>query len=156
MVFSSYVGMGQYIQLSTLSSMSGKNTFNHVLGQSSVVSGVSYSSGLLLRAGFKQPGFMQKQNQEVNKINKENTFDFTTFPNPFHEKLSIMFSEKTQLPLQILVFDLLGNERWSGICPMGVSELLLENVQVLHAGKYFIHINQQGLPRTHVIIKEVN
>jgi len=139
----------------------GGRYYSHVVGQMSV-SGTSMKNGIVLRQGFKQPQ-MQGMNTALNKTmpypnlvsqpTEDNPVNFTAFPNPFVDKLTIGFSDYSANLTELIIYDLLGNVVFQKMYPSLTKEILLTDFKDFRAGKYIIKMLQNGKPSTLSVIK---
>lgn len=139
----------------------GGRYYSHVVGQMSI-SGTSMKNGIVVRQGFKQPQ-MQGMNTASNKTlpfaslgsqtPEDNPLNFTAFPNPFVDKLTIGFSDYSANLTELIIYDLLGNVVFQKMYPSLTKEILLTDFKDFRAGKYIIKMLQNGKPSTLSVIK---
>ncbi len=139
----------------------GGRYYSHVVGQMSI-SGTSMKNGIVLRQGFKQPQ-MQGMATALNKTmpypnlvsqpTEDNPVNFTAFPNPFVDKLTIGFSDYSANLTELIIYDLLGNVVFQKMYPSLTKEILLTDFKDFRAGKYIIKMLQNGKPSTLSVIK---
>jgi hypothetical protein len=154
--------IGQASDLSTTSSGGATTVINgkyysHVIGQSSVVTGTSTKSGITMRQGFKQPNLLARTIQKSGlkiQMAKENPITYTVFPNPFSDKIKIQFSELSQSPTFIAIYNISGQIIWEKMYPEKLVEINLTDFQNVRIGQYVLHIVYQGKPFVASIVKE--
>ena len=160
----SFCGNAQYIKMSTLGSSGGGmrvggGYVSEIIGQSSVVSGTVTKNGVTIRQGFKQP------NSIFAKINKTTRIldtglegpqiQFSVYPNPFLDQLTIKFSELSVLPTRLKLYDVDANIIWEKEYPEKLNEIKLTEFNGIGAGKYLLQLFQKGNPKSFNLIKTV-
>jgi len=159
-------GFAQKLSSSTFASNGttskiGGRYYSHVVGQMSI-SGTVMKNGIVLRQGFKQPqmqGMLSSMNKTmpypnlVTQSTEDSPVNFTAFPNPFLDKLTIGFSDYSTNLTELLIYDLLGNVVYQKMYPALTKEILLTDFKDFRAGKYIIKMLQNGKPSTLSVIK---
>jgi len=154
--------VGQIVENSTTSSggattiINGKY-YSHVIGQSSVVTGTSTTSGITMRQGFKQPNLLARtiKNSGLKiQVAEENPMKYTVFPNPFSDKIKIQFSEISKSPTYIAIYTISGQPIWEKLYPEKMDEVNLTDFENVRSGKYVLHIVYKGKPFVTSLIKE--
>jgi hypothetical protein len=163
-LLSGFLGNAQFIKMSTLGSSGGGmrvggGYFSEIIGQSSVVSGTVSKNGVTIRQGFKQP------NSIFYKINKTTRIldtgfegpqiQFSVYPNPFLDQLTIKFSELSVLPTRLKLYDVDANIIWEKEYPEKINEIKLTEFKGIGAGKYLLQLFQKGNPKSFNLIKTV-
>ena len=151
----SFSSSAQYLKLSTLAaSGSSRGSYaSQVIGQSSVVTGTTGQA----RQGFKQP-FGNKQAQKITSIisvGEPVNWSVETFPNPFVDKLTVKLNNPTQLPTRLMLYDIDANLIWEGVYDEKHSEMNLEHLKDIRAGKYILQVFHHGKPQTKTLIKSI-
>ena len=151
----SLTSQAQYLKLSTMASsgISQGKYASQVVGQSSVVAGTSSQA----RQGFKQP-FGSKQAQRMTSmlsVGEPVNWSVETFPNPFVDKLTVKLNNPTQLPTHLLLYDINANLIWEGVYDEKHTEMDLEHLKDIRAGKYILQIFHHGKPQTKTLIKAI-
>jgi hypothetical protein len=146
---------GQYLQLSTLAaSGSSRGAYaSQVIGQSSVATGTTGQ----VRQGFKQP-FGNKQAQKITSmlsVGEPVNWSVETFPNPFVDKLTVQLKGATILPTRLMLYDIDANLIWERVYDEKHTEMNLEHLKDIRAGKYILQVFHHGKPQTKTLIKEV-
>ena len=104
-VISSSIGSG-----GTTTTVDGKY-YSQIIGQQSAVTGTSTNGGVVVRQGFKQPSLLERSIAASGiklNVQEENPISYTTFPNPFVDKLTIGFSVPSTKPTFVAIYDQLG------------------------------------------------
>ena len=151
----SFTSQAQYLKLSTLAaSGSSRGAYaSQVIGQSSVVTGTTGQA----RQGFKQP-FGSKQAQKITSMlsmGEPVNWSVETFPNPFMDKLTVKLNNPTQLPTRLMLYDIDANLIWEGVYDEKHSEMNLEHLRDIRAGKYILQVFHHGKPQTKTLIKSI-
>ena len=159
--FMAFAIQAQYIRIATMASGGGSSRVSNgyisqVVGQSSLVSGTARNQGVTLPQGFKQPAFSKKsQNASANqKQEKEPLLSFKAYPNPFTQSITVQLSSKTQYPVGLRCYDILGKLIWEASFPQGASEMVLDKFQNIQAGKYILQMLHQGKIQQLALIKQ--
>ena len=132
--------------------------YSHVLSQTSV-QGTFVQNGMTVRQGFKQPliNTLFKTMPISNLVilpKEEVTILFNAFPNPFLDKLTIVFSSISALPTELNLVDIQGNVLFEKIYPPMTKEIQLSDFINIRPGNYIIRLNQNNKPTTLSMIKE--
>ena len=151
----SFTSQAQYLKLSTLAaSGSSRGSYaSQVIGQSSVVTGTTGQA----RQGFKQP-FGSKQAQKITSMlsmGEPVNWSVETFPNPFVDKLTVKLNNPTQLPTRLMLYDIDANLIWEGVYDEKHTEMSLEHLKDIRAGKYILQVFHHGKPQTKTLIKSI-
>ena len=151
----SFTSQAQYLKLSTLAaSGSSRGAYaSQVIGQSSVVTGTTGQA----RQGFKQP-FGSKQAQKITSMlsmGEPVNWSVETFPNPFVDKLTVKLNNPTQLPTRLMLYDIDANLIWEGVYDEKHTEMSLEHLKDIRAGKYILQVFHHGKPQTKTLIKSI-
>lgn len=151
----SFTSQAQYLKLSTLAaSGSFRGAYaSQVIGQSSVVTGTTGQT----RQGFKQP-FGNKQAQKITSMLSEGepvNWSVETFPNPFVDKLIVKLINPTNLPTRLMLYDIDANLIWEGVYDEKHTEMNLEHLKDIRAGKYILQVFHHGRPQTKTLIKGI-
>lgn len=152
----SFTSQAQYLKLSTLTaSGSSRGAYaSQVIGQSSVVTGTTGQA----RQGFKQPFGNNKQAQKITSmlsVGEPVNWSVETFPNPFVDKLTVKLKNPTQLPTRLMLYDIDANLIWEGVYDEKHTEMNLEHLKDIRAGKYILQVFHHGKPQTKTLIKGI-
>jgi hypothetical protein len=132
---------------------------SQVVGQSSVIAGTESKQGTVFRQGFKQPTSLQKKTQSSGMLQlaegEGTPWSFQAYPNPFKDVLSVRFNQNTTLPTRLTLYDIDANIIWEQSYPENQTEIKLEKLQGIKAGKYILQVFQKGKPQSQSLIKEV-
>jgi hypothetical protein len=131
--------------------------YSHVIGQQSI-SGTSSKNGVTLRQGFKQPNFLVKSIKKSGldiKIEEVNPITYTIFPNPFKEKFTIKFSQKSVSDSYVVLYDLGGNVIFEKTYPADIDEINVNSLSQIRVGNYILNIVYKGKPFSANLIKEL-
>lgn len=150
-----FTSQAQYLKLSTLAATgSSRGAYaSQVIGQSSVVTGTTGQA----RQGFKQP-FGSKQAQKITSmlsVGEPVNWSVETFPNPFVDKLTVQLKGATNLPTRLMLYDIDANLIWEGVYDEKHTEMNLEHLKDIHAGKYILQVFHHGKPQTKTLIKSI-
>jgi hypothetical protein len=151
----SFISQGQYVKLSTMASsgISQGKFASQVVGQSSVVTGTTSQA----RQGFKQPfGNKQAQKSSITSmlsVGEPVNWSVETFPNPFVDKLTVQLKGATNLPTRLMLYDIDANLIWEGVYDEKHTEMNLEHLKDIRAGKYILQVFHHGRPQTKTLIK---
>jgi hypothetical protein len=145
---------GQYLKLSTMASSGiSKGAYaSQVIGQSSVATGTNKQ----VRQGFKQPlGFTSQKNSITSMLSVGEPVNWSveTFPNPFVDKLTVQLKGATNLPTRLMLYDIDANLIWEGVYDEKHTEMNLEHLKDIRAGKYILQVFHHGRPQTKTLIK---
>ncbi|MEY2793245.1 MAG: hypothetical protein RJA76_1237 [Bacteroidota bacterium] len=152
----------QAIKSSTIASggstvQSNGKYYSHVVGQQSV-SGTATKNGVTMRQGFKQPNFLvrsiQKSGLKVN-LEEKNPIEYTVFPNPFKDKLTIKLSELSVSETYIVIYDRAGNVFFEKKYDAGINEIYMDKFEKFKPGVYVLNIVYKGKPFSANIIKDI-
>ena len=151
----SFTSQAQYLKLSTIAaSGSFRGAYaSQVIGQSSVVTGTTGQT----RQGFKQP-FGNKQAQKITSmlsVGEPVNWSVETFPNPFVDKLIVKLINPTNLPTRLMLYDIDANLIWEGVYDEKHTEMNLEHLKEIRAGKYILQVFHHGKPQTKTLIKSI-
>jgi hypothetical protein len=132
--------------------------YSHVLGQTSV-QGTFVQNGMTVRQGFKQPLIntlfkTMPMSNLVSLPKEETTIVFKAFPNPFLDKLTIVFSSISALPTELNVVDIQGNVLFEKVYPPMTNEIQLTDFNHMRPGKYIIRLSHNHKPTSISVIKE--
>ncbi len=147
---------GQYMKLATLASsgISGGVYASQIIGQSSVAAGITSN----FRQGFKQPlGAMQIYNNlsQLISIAEPMNWSVETYPNPFVDKLLVKINKSKKLPTRLMLYDIDANLIWEGWYDEKHSEINLQDLPKIPAGKYLLQVFHHGQPQTKTLIKSI-
>ena len=146
---------GQYLKLSTIASSGiSKGAYaSQVIGQSSVATGTNGQ----FRQGFKQPSLLEHSIAASGirlNVQEENPITYTTFPNPFIDKLTIGFSSPSTKPTFVAIYDQLGSVIYQHIYEAPIKEIVFTDFSGIRVGKYVLHVISAGKPFATTIVKE--
>jgi len=147
---------GQYLKLSTIASSGiSKGAYaSQVIGQSSVATGTNGQ----FRQGFKQPLVFTSQKNSITSmlsLGEPVNWSVETFPNPFVDNLQVQLKGATNLPTRLMLYDIDANLIWEGVYDEKQTEMNLEHLKDIRAGKYILQVFHHGKPQTKTLIKSV-
>lgn len=123
----------------------GKYIISQSIGQSSVI-GTSKNNGYYLRQGFQQPHKRIKVIQSTT-----NSLNALVYPNPFQERITILFNENLSDKVIVEIHDVSGKLVYkSQFSPSRTIQLHLSN---LSTGSYLIKANSKGKVLNSKLIK---
>lgn len=131
--------------------------YSQIIGQQSAVTGTSSNSGVVVRQGFKQPTLLERSIAASGiKLNaqEENPITYTTFPNPFVDKLTIGFSATSTKPTFVAIYDQLGSVIYQHTYEAPIKEIVFTDFSGIRVGKYVLHVISSGKPYATTIVKE--
>lgn len=131
--------------------------YSHIIGQQSVVAGTSLKNGLTVRQGFKQPNYLQRAIKSAGflvNLEEKNPIEYTVFPNPFKNKLTIKLSNATSTETYLVMYDKMGNVMLEERYQIGITEIVLNKVENLRTGNYVLYIVNKGKPFVANVIKD--
>jgi hypothetical protein len=145
---------GQYLKLSTIASSGiSKGAYaSQVVGQSSVATGINQQ----VRQGFKQPLVFTSQKNSITSMlsmGEPVNWSVETFPNPFVDQLTVKLNKPTALPTRLMLYDIDAKLIWEGVYDEKQTEMNLEHLKDIHAGKYILQVFHHGKPQTKTLIK---
>jgi hypothetical protein len=134
--------------------------YSHVISQNSI-QGTFVQNGITIRQGFKQPliNTLFKTMPTSNLVSlpkEESTILFKAFPNPFLDKLTIVFSSISALPTELFLYDIQGNVLFEKVYPPLTNEIQLTDFTHIRPGKYIIRLSHNHKPTSISVIKEGN
>ena len=150
-VISSAIGSG-----GTTTTVDGKY-YSQIIGQQSAVTGTSTNGGVVVRQGFKQPSLVERSIAASGiKLNlqEENPITYTTYPNPFVDKLTIGFSVPSTKPTFVAIYDQLGSVIYQHTYEAPIKEIVFTDFSGIRVGKYVLHVISSGKPFATTIVKE--
>ena len=155
-VLLSLSSQGQYLKLSTIASSGiSKGAYaSQVIGQSSVATGTNKQ----VRQGFKQPFATNNPKASITNmlsVGEPVNWSVGTFPNPFVDNLHVQLKGATNLPTRLMLYDIDANLIWEGVYDEKQTELNLEHLKDIRAGKYILQVFHHGRPQTKTLIKAV-
>ena len=155
-VLLSLSSQGQYLKLSTIASSGiSKGAYaSQVIGQSSVATGTNGQ----FRQGFKQPLVFTSQKNSITSmlsVGEPVNWSVETFPNPFVDNLHVQLKGATNLPTRLMLYDIDANLIWEGVYDEKQTEMNLEHLKDIRAGKYILQVFHHGKPQTKTLIKAV-
>ena len=127
---------------------------SQIIGQSSVASGITSN----FRQGFKQPlGAMQIYNNlsQLISIAEPVNWSVETYPNPFVDKLLVKINKSEKLPTRLMLYDIDANLIWEGWYDEKHSEINLQDLPKIPAGKYLLQVFHHGQAQTKTLIKTI-
>ena len=147
---------GQYLKLSTIASSGiSKGAYaSQVIGQSSVATGTNKQ----VRQGFKQPFGTNNPKASITSmlsVGEPVNWSVETFPNPFVDNLRVQLKGATNLPTRLMLYDIDANLIWEGVYDEKQTEMNLEQLKDIRAGKYILQVFHHGKPQTKTLIKAV-
>ncbi len=150
-IISSAIGYG-----GTTTTVDGKY-YSQIIGQQSTVTGTSTNGGVVVRQGFKQPSLIERSIAASGiKLNlqEENPITYTTYPNPFVDKLTIGFSVPSTKPTFVAIYDQLGSVIYQHTYEAPIKEIVFTDFSGIRVGKYVLHVISSGKPFATTIVKE--
>jgi hypothetical protein len=146
----------QYLKLSTIASSGiSKGAYaSQVIGQSSVATGTNKQ----VRQGFKQPFATNNPKASITSmlsVGEPVSWSVETFPNPFVDNLHVQLKGATNLPSRLMLYDIDANLIWEGVYDEKQTEMNLEHLKDIRAGKYILQVFHHGKPQTKTLIKAV-
>ena len=150
-VLSSSIGAG-----GATTTVDGKY-YSQIIGQQSAVTGTSTNGGVVVRQGFKQPSLLERSIAASGiklNVQEENPISYTTFPNPFVDKLTIGFSVPSTKPTFVAIYDQLGSVIYQHTYEAPIKEIVFTDFSGIRAGKYVLHVISAGKPYATTIVKE--
>lgn len=140
----------------TTTTVDGKY-YSQIIGQQSAVTGTSTTGGVVVRQGFKQPSLVERSIAASGiKLNlqEENPITYTTYPNPFVDKLTIGFSVPSTKPTFVAIYDQLGSVIYQHTYEAPIKEIVFTDFSGIRVGKYVLHVISSGKPFATTIVKE--
>ena len=131
--------------------------YSQIIGQQSVVTGTSTSGGVVVRQGFKQPTLLERSIAASGiklNVQEENPIIYSTYPNPFIDKLTIGFSVASTKPTFVAIYDQLGSVIFQHTYEAPIKEIVFSDFSGIRAGKYVLHVISTGKPFATTIVKE--
>ncbi|UAJ15075.1 T9SS type A sorting domain-containing protein [Aquirufa lenticrescens] len=150
-VISSAIGSG-----GTTTTVDGKY-YSQIIGQQSAVTGTSTNGGVVVRQGFKQPSLLERSIAASGiklNVQEENPITYTTYPNPFVDKLTIGFSVPSTKPTFVAIYDQLGSVIYQHTYEAPIKEIVFTDFSGIRVGKYVLHVISSGKPFATTIVKE--
>jgi hypothetical protein len=150
-VISSSIGSG-----GTTTTVDGKY-YSQIIGQQSAVTGTSTNGGVVVRQGFKQPSLLERSIAASGiklNVQEENPITYTTYPNPFVDKLTIGFSVPSTKPTFVAIYDQLGSVIYQHTYEAPIKEIVFTDFSGIRVGKYVLHVISSGKPFATTIVKE--
>lgn len=150
-VISSAIGSG-----GTTTTVDGKY-YSQIIGQQSAVTGTSTNGGVVVRQGFKQPSLVERSIAASGiklNVQEENPITYTTYPNPFVDKLTIGFSVPSTKPTFVAIYDQLGSVIYQHTYEAPIKEIVFTDFSGIRVGKYVLHVISSGKPFATTIVKE--
>lgn len=150
-VISSAIGSG-----GTTTTVDGKY-YSQIIGQQSAVTGTSTNGGVVVRQGFKQPSLLERSIAASGiklNVQEENPITYTTYPNPFVDKLTIGFSVPSAKPTFVAIYDQLGSVIYQHSYEAPIKEIVFTDFSGIRVGKYVLHVISSGKPFATTIVKE--
>lgn len=150
-VISSAIGSG-----GTTTTVDGKY-YSQIIGQQSAVTGTSTNGGVVVRQGFKQPSLVERSIAASGiklNVQEENPITYTTFPNPFVDKLTIGFSVPSTKQTFVAIYDQLGSVIYQHTYEAPIKEIVFTDFSGIRVGKYVLHVISSGKPFATTIVKE--
>lgn len=150
-VISSAIGSG-----GTTTTVDGKY-YSQIIGQQSAVTGTSTNGGVVVRQGFKQPSLLERSIAASGiklNVQEENPIIYTTYPNPFVDKLTIGFSVPSTKPTFVAIYDQLGSVIYQHTYEAPIKEIVFTDFSGIRVGKYVLHVISSGKPFATTIVKE--
>ncbi|SHH35578.1 T9SS type A sorting domain-containing protein [Winogradskyella jejuensis] len=130
-IISSNLGVAGSSQ--TIETSRGTYKVSQSIGQSSII-GTYKSNGYYLRQGYQQPltGATNINNLSTTEISAK------VYPNPFSRQLNIVFTERIQSDISVLIFDINGRLIYNqNFEPRQDVEIQIENIS---KGTYFLKV----------------
>jgi len=131
--------------------------YSQIIGQQSAVTGTSTSGGVVVRQGFKQPSLLERSIAASGiklNVQEENPITYTTYPNPFIDKLTIGFSATSTKPTFVAIYDQLGSVIYQHTYEAPIKEIVFTDFSGIRVGKYVLHVISSGKPFVTTIVKE--
>jgi hypothetical protein len=131
--------------------------YSQIIGQQSAVTGTSTSGGVVVRQGFKQPSLLERSIAASGiklNVQEENPITYTTYPNPFIDKLTIGFSATSTKPTFVAIYDQLGAVIYQHTYEAPIKEIVFTDFSGIRVGKYVLHVISSGKPFATTIVKE--
>ena len=131
--------------------------YSQIIGQQSAVTGTSTSGGVVVRQGFKQPSLLERSIAASGiklNVQEENPITYTTYPNPFIDKLTIGFSATSTKPTFVAIYDQLGSVIYQHTYEAPIKEIVFTDFSGIRVGKYVLHVISSGKPYATTIVKE--
>ena len=131
--------------------------YSQIIGQQSAVTGTSTSGGVVVRQGFKQPSLLERSIAASGiklNVQEENPITYTTYPNPFVDKLTIGFSATSTKPTFVAIYDQLGSVIYQHTYEAPIKEIVFTDFSGIRVGKYVLHVISSGKPFATTIVKE--
>jgi hypothetical protein len=131
--------------------------YSQIIGQQSAVTGTSTSGGVVVRQGFKQPSLLERSIAASGiklNVQEENPITYTTYPNPFIDKLTIGFSATSTKPTFVAIYDQLGSVIYQHTYEAPIKEIVFTDFSGIRVGKYVLHVISSGKPFSTTIVKE--
>jgi hypothetical protein len=131
--------------------------YSQIIGQQSAVTGTSTNGGVVVRQGFKQPSILERSIAASGiKLNlqEENPITYTTYPNPFTDRLTIGFSVPSTKPTFVAIYDQLGSVIYQHTYEAPIKEIVFTDFSGIRVGKYVLHVISSGKPFATTIVKE--
>lgn len=125
----------------------GKSYFiSQTIGQQSLV-GSAFSHDHFVLQGYQQPfGFVVKEPEIKSDL------EALVFPNPFQQSLDILFREKIDTEIQVIVHDVMGRLVVSK--SYDASQSLKLSLEFLASGSFLLHVAVENKSFTRKIIKQ--
>jgi hypothetical protein len=128
--------------------------YSQIIGQQSAVTGTSSNGGVVVRQGFKQPSLLERSIAASGNVQEENPITYTTYPNPFVDKLTIGFSVPSTKPTFVAIYDQLGSVIYQHTYEAPIKEIVFTDFSGIRVGKYVLHVISSGKPYATTIVKE--
>ena len=131
--------------------------YSQIIGQQSAVTGTSTSGGVVVRQGFKHPSLLERSIAASGiklNVQEENPITYTTYPNPFIDKLTIGFSATSTKPTFVAIYDQLGSVIYQHTYEAPIKEIVFTDFSGIRVGKYVLHVISSGKPFATTIVKE--
>lgn len=131
--------------------------YSQIIGQQSAVTGTSSNGGVVVRQGFKQPSLLERSIAASGiklNVQEENPITYTTYPNPFIDKLTIGFSVPSTKPTFVAIYDQLGSVIYQHTYEAPIKEIIFMDFSGIRVGKYVLHVISSGKPFATTIVKE--
>ena len=162
LVFTASLAFGQKVISSAIGSGGATTTvdgkyYSQIIGQQSAVTGTSTNGGVTVRQGFKQPTLLARSIAASGiklNVQEENPITYTTYPNPFVDKLTIGFSVPSTKPTFVAIYDQLGSVIYQHTYEAPIKEIVFTDFSGIRVGKYVLHIISSGKPFATTIVKE--
>jgi hypothetical protein len=111
-----------------------------------------------VRQGFKQPFGMNNPKTSITtmlSVGEPVNWSVEIFPNPFVDQLTVKLNKPTTLPTRLMLYDIDANLIWEGVYDEKQTEMNLEHLKDIRAGKYILQVFHHGRPQTKTLIKAV-